>query len=139
MAGNKSQYLSDQVLNWLKGTTFVATPADTYVALFTTMPVYAGTGGVEVSGGSYARVAIAAAGWSAIATGGGNGDQIDNTAAVNFPTPTAGWGTVVGFGLYDASTGGNLLYFDTLTGGSQVVNSGNTVSFAAAALVVAED
>lgn len=138
MAGNKSQYLSDEVLNWLKGTAFVGAPANTYVALFTTMPVYAGTGAVEVSGGAYARVAIAAAGWSVISSGA-NGDQVDNTAAVTFPTPTASWGTVLGFGIYDALTAGNLLYFDTLTGGPQVINSGNTVAFAAAALVVAED
>ena len=138
MAGNKTAYLSDLLLNWIKGTTFPAAPANTYVGLFTTMPVYAGTGGVEVSGGAYARATEAAAGWSVISTGA-NGDQIDNTATLTYPTPTAGWGTVLGFGIFDALTGGNLLYFAILTGGSKVINSGDTVSWAGGALIVADD
>ncbi len=39
---------------------------------------------------------------------------ISNNAIVTFATPTASWGTVVAFSLYDASTGGNLLAWDYL-------------------------
>jgi len=137
MAGNKSKYLSDELLNWLKGTSVASAPANTYVALFTTLPAYDGTGGTEVSGGAYARVAVASSGWAAISNGA-NGDQTSNSAAVDFTTPSASWGTVLGFGLYDASTAGNLLWFADLTT-SKTINSGDTVSFAIGALVVAED
>jgi hypothetical protein len=70
---------------------------------------------------------------SANATGGGvgNGDNIifsafaapsgsapstatNSSAVVTFPQATASWGTVVGFGMYDAASTGNLLAWDYL-------------------------
>lgn len=138
-AGGQSDYLNSQILNWLKGTTFAAAPATTYVALFTTAPTSdAGTGGTEVSGGSYARVGItSSSGWSAISGGGTVAEQISNAGVVTFATPSANWGTVVAVGLYDALTVGNLLYFATIT--SQVINSGVVASFAVGALVITAD
>ena len=141
MAGNKSQYLENALLNWLKGTTFPAAPATVYVALFTTAPSNdTGSGAVEVSGGSYARAAITtSSGWSAISGGGSSAtpEQISNGSTVTFATPTANWGTVVAIGLYDASTAGNLLYWNTIT--NQTINSGVQASFAVGALVITDD
>src|SRR5258707_13057855 len=98
MAG-KATYLEDQVLNYMKGTAFVAATTNVYVALFTTAPADDGTGYVEVSGGSYARVAIVrASGFSAI-TGGTAPHQISNNGGLPFPTPTANWGTVLAIGV----------------------------------------
>lgn len=37
-----------------------------------------------------------------------------NGSIITFPTPTGSWGTVVGFGLFDAVTSGNLLFSDYL-------------------------
>lgn len=136
MANNKSTYLQNAALNWLKGTTYPAAPANTYVALFTTQPTNAGTGGTEVSGGSYARVAIPSSGWSALS--GATPTSTSNSAAVNFAASTANWGTVVAFGLYDAVTAGNLLYVAALTT-SQTINSGSTASFAAGQLSISDD
>jgi hypothetical protein len=45
----------------------------------------------EPSGGSYARVAVPAVSWSTAGTPGPH--QMWNTAAVNFPAPTADWTT----------------------------------------------
>src|SRR5712671_3889021 len=108
MAKFASQYIADQLLNWLKGTTFPAAPANTYVGLYTTAPTARdNSGAVEVSGGSYARVAIASGGWGAIATSGSGITllrQILNSGAVTFPQASANWGTVVGAGLFDASS-----------------------------------
>ena len=39
---------------------------------------------------------------------------VANGASVTFPTASADWGTVTSFGLFDASTSGNLLAFDYL-------------------------
>ncbi len=113
MAG-KSTYLEDKLLNWMKGTAFGAAPATVYMALFTTPPADDNTGGVEVSGGSYARAAITTStGFSAI-SGGTAPHQISNSGTVTFATPTANWGTIVAFAIMDALTVGNLLYWNAL-------------------------
>lgn len=136
MAGNTSQYLENAALNWLKGTAYPAAPANTYVALFTAAPSDSG-GGTEVTGGSYARAAIASSGWSAISGGGASPEQISNAGTVTFNTPTGNWGTVVAIGLFDALSAGNLLYWNTIS--SQTINSGVVVSFSIGALVVSDD
>jgi len=138
MAG-KSQYLENQALNWLKGTTFVAAPATVYVALFTTAPSDdAGTSAVEVSGGSYARIGITTStGFSSISGAPSAPAQISNSGVVTFVTPTGSWGTVVAIGIYDAVSAGNLLYWNTVT--SQAIGSGVVASFAIGALIATED
>lgn len=141
MAQFKSKYLADAQLSWFKGTAFPAAPANTYVALFTLAPTARdGTGGTEVSGGAYARQAIASTAWNAIATNGAGLtaiEQIAQTNQINFPTATAAWGTIVGMGLYDAATLGNFLEYGDLTA-SQVVNNGNTFQVPAANIIVQE-
>lgn len=70
--------------------------------------------GVEVAGGSYARVDLPPldANWSAV---GATDGATDNLAAIVFPAPTANWGTITDVGIYDATTAGNLLASGTLT------------------------
>lgn len=91
------------VLNAEYGATAFATDATKYAALFTTPPNDAGSGGVEVSGGSYARVAVTNNG-----TNFPSANPKVNATAVTFPAATADWGTVRAMGWYDASSGGNL-------------------------------
>jgi hypothetical protein len=43
---------------------------------------------------------------------------------VTFGTPTGDWGTITGFGLYDAETSGNLLVIGTLNS-PVIVNAGD--------------
>lgn len=97
-------------------------------------------GGTEVSGGSYARVGVTSgtSAWNNTqgnTTGASTGADgtIENAAPVNFPTPSAGWGTVTHFGVYDAASGGNLLFYAALSV-AKTINTGDTVSFAAGAL-----
>ncbi len=138
LTGNMSQYLQNAVLNWHKGTTFSAAPANTYVALLTTAPTdSSGAGSVEVSGGSYARVAIASSGWSTISGSPSSPGQISNSGTLTFATPTANWGTVLCVATYDASTAGNLLWFATIT--SQIINTGAVASFSIGSLVLTLD
>jgi hypothetical protein len=138
MAG-KSQYLEDALLNWMKGTTFPSALSTVYVALFTTAPTDdAGTSAVEVSGGSYARASITTStGWTSISGAPSAAAQISNSGTVTFATPTANWGAVVAIGVYDASTSGNLLYWNTIS--SQTINSGVVASFSVNALVLTDD
>jgi hypothetical protein len=124
----KSYYLSNSVLNSaLRGQSFTVPPA-AYVALFTTLPTPGG-GGVEVSGGDYSRQI-------ATFTVPVNG-QCVNAADVLFPVAAAPWGTVVGYGLYDSSMGGNLLYFNSLSTPRNVVVT-DQIRFPASQLVGSE-
>lgn len=93
-----------------------------FVALFTAAPSDSG-GGTEVSGGSYARVAVGPAdgSWSAASSTDG---LTDNVADVTFPAPTANWGVVGWVGIFDRLTAGNLLFHGALTT-PKTVNSGD--------------
>lgn len=93
------------VLNWVLTTGAATRPTAWYVALFTTDPTDADSG-TEVTGGSYARTAV---------TFSVTGNAATNTAGVEFPAATASWGTVSHIGVYDASTGGNLILHSALT------------------------
>lgn len=135
MANALAKVPADRFLNWLKGTTYPATVANTYVALLTTNPTKNdGTSLVECSDSGYARQAIASGGWSAVSQNADNiHDQISNSSALTFPAASAGY-TVVGVGLYDASSSGSLLMWQAVT--SQAVASGNQYQIAAGSLVV---
>ena len=142
MASVRTQYFRDKILNWVKGTAFATAPTGTYLALYTSIPTDAfvsGTPtGTEVSGGSgYTRQGPIS--WGSITVTANSYDSISNSAAITFTTATGSWGTVTSVGILDASSGGNLLYFGTLTSGSQVVNSGNTVTFPVGSLVIQEN
>lgn len=123
-----SDYLENKLGDHvLRGLAYTA-PANTYVALFTAAPSDAG-GGTEVSGGSYARVAIAPANWngthgSTTGASSGTGGQYSNAVALTFPAPTANWGTATHFAVFDAATGGNMLFQAALTT-SRTINSGD--------------
>lgn len=130
-----SDYLEDALVNHIFRNSTFTRPANIYVALFTAAPSDAG-GGTEVSGGSYARVAVAtgaSSGWDASSAG-----ATANTAAVTFPTATADWGTVTHVGLFDASTTGNLLFWGALTA-SKTVSNGDIFKFNAGDLDISLD
>lgn len=120
-----SNYLEDAVLNHVFGSgSGTYTPASTlYVALFTSAPSDTG-GGTEVSGGGYARQT------GTFTTSSGTAS---NDSAIEYPTATADYGTVVAMGIFDASTSGNLLAYGTLTV-SKNVSSGDVLRFNASAI-----
>ena len=100
-----SDYLETQILTHIFRTASFTKPSALYVALFTTAPAEDGTGGTEVSGGSYARVqnGPSDAAW------GLSGSVVSNTPEIIFPAPTGNWGSIAAFGVYDASSAGNYL------------------------------
>ena len=132
-----SNYAAQALLNYMFGkTSNFDTQPTIYVALFTTTPGEDGTGGVEVSGGAYARVATAAGDWNAATSA--DPSVVSNANAVTFPTATGAWGTVISFGLYDASSGGNYLGGGTLDT-SKAPTADDVPSFAAGSLEVTLD
>lgn len=135
-AASLTDTLEAALINHLfRGTAYTA-PATWYVGLMTTACTDSAAG-TEVTGGSYARVGVASGTgtWAAVSAGNGT---TSNVNAINFTTPSAGWGTVTHFGLWDASSAGNLLICQALTV-SKTINSGDTVSFAAGALTIQID
>lgn len=153
---NMSDFLENKLIDWLlraqaigiTGASAAAGtgPANVYIGLFTTSPADAG-GGVEVSGGSYARQARTSslANWAQTSVPGGTlvSSGIDGTTSNNgvitFPAPTANWGVVTSIGIFDAVSAGNLLFWAALAL-SKTINSGDAApSFAAAALTIQID
>lgn len=137
-----SDFLENKLIDQLFRGQSAPTTSTLYVGLLTSAPSDTG-GGTEVSGGSYARVSVSSslANWAGTQSAGsttassGTGGQTSNNAAITFPTPTAGWGTVTHFGIYDASTSGNLLFYGALTI-SKTINEADTVTFPAASLSI---
>jgi hypothetical protein len=136
-----SDYLENKVIDWLlRGQAFTP-PATVYVGLVTAAENDA-AGGTEVTGGSYARVAVASslANWAGTQGAGttvassGTSGTTSNNGAITFPAPTANWGTIVGMAVFDAATGGNELFYAPLTTNKTVNNGDPAPSFAAAAL-----
>ena len=134
MAGSKSNFLENELLDHVLGNVAYTAPATVYIALYTVAPTDAG-GGTEVTGGAYARKDVAnnATNWPAASAGAKS-----NGVAITFVQATANWGTVVAFGIFDAVTGGNMLYWADLTV-NKAVNNGDTASFAVGDIDVTED
>lgn len=139
-AGALTDYAENKIVDATLRGQALGAPATWYIGLDTAACTDAG-GGTEAAGGSYARVAVAAglANWagtqavgSTTASSGSNGTT-SNNGVISFPTPSAGWGTVVSVRWWDAASGGNAWICTTLTT-SKTINSGDIVTFPAASL-----
>ena len=117
-----------RVLTWVFTNSSATRPTAWFVALYTSAPNDAG-GGTEVSGGAYARQAV---------TFSVSGDTATNTGAIEYPTATAGYGTVTHVGIFDASTGGNLIAYAALTA-SKTIDTGDVLRLPAGDLDVTLD
>ena len=117
---------------WFSGTALPNTP--THIGLFTTIPADDGTGGVEVSGGSYARQAFARNGTNWGTSAAGAPSTIQSLVDITFPEATALWGTVVAWGYFTALSAGTLLFFGALDT-NKLIDTGDTAKFTAGNLV----
>jgi hypothetical protein len=132
-----SNYLEVELRRHLFRTGSYTKPAGLHIGLFTEAPSDSG-GGVEVSGGSYARASRAPsdANWTAP---DGTGGLTANAAVITFPSPTANWGIVTHFGIFDAASGGNLLFHGQLSTPRVINNMDSAPEFAAGALTITFD
>lgn len=124
-----SEAYADDLLDQLYGS---GTPATLYFALFTSAPAADGTGGTEVTGGSYARAAKTNDVTNFPAA---SGAQKSNANAITWATATALWGTVTHIVVFDALSGGNRYDFGPLDA-PRTVNNGDTFSIAPTQFVV---
>ena len=132
--GSKSDFLENEILDHILRNATYTQPATVYSALFTVIPSDS-TGGTEVTNASsgYTREAT-----TFVTAGLTSPGRSSNSAAVNFTTVAGGATlTVVGWGLMDAITAGNVLYWATVT--STVLEVGDQATFPAANIVITED
>ena len=127
MASGKKQAKQQSTLELLLG---ISPSANRWIALFTVAPG-ANSAGTEVSDSGYARQAVT---FGAV-TGTGPSQSV-NSAALNFGNAVDGAITVVAFAVCDAASGGNQIYFGTLTNFTIPVGVG--IHVAAGACVITE-
>lgn len=139
-AGALTDYAENKVVDAVLRGQSLGAPATMYVALYTACPTDS-TAGTEVTGGSYARVAVTSSleNWAGTQSAGsstassGTGGTTSNNNSVTFPAPTANWGVVTCWALVDASTSGNIWIYSALTTSKTINNGDAAPSFAAGA------
>ena len=99
---NWSDAVENAILNCYLNQTNITAPTAIYLGLYSASPTDAG-GGTELTGNGYARVNVTAS-FPAAASG-----ACSNDVAIDFPVATGAWSAVTAVGLFDASSGGNLL------------------------------
>ena len=109
-----SNTFETHVLDYLFTTGTVTRPTAWYLALHTSNPAEDDSG-TEVSTGGYARQSV---------TFTTSGDTASNSAAIEFPTATANYGTVSHVGVYTASSGGTLIAYAALSS-SKAIETGD--------------
>jgi hypothetical protein len=123
-----SNIFETTTLNWLFTATSVTRPTAWYIALYTVAPTDGG-GGTEISGNAYVREAAAMS---------VTGDNATNTGAIEWPTATGTWGTIVAVGVFDALSAGNLIAYGNLTV-SKTITSGDVFRIPAGDLDITMD
>jgi hypothetical protein len=123
-----SNYLENALLNATLANVSYTTPATVYTALYSVTPTDS-TSGTELTGNSYSRQATAFSVTSGVAS---------NTGTVTFGPASANWVTATGWAIVDASTAGNILYYDGFAT-TQTVLNGNSLTFGIGNITVTMD
>lgn len=120
-----SNYLETLLLTWHLTGNAATRPTAWFLGVGTGSSDTGLTG--EPSGNGYARVAIS----STV-----SGDTATNSGALTLgPCTGASWGTMSHFGIFDASTGGNLLWHGGLQA-AKTVDVGDSLAVAASAVAL---
>ena len=125
-----SNEFETRALQWVFTTVARTRPTSWYLALFTSNPDEDGSGTeVSTSGTAYAREAL---------TFTVSGNNATNNGAIEYATATASFGTVSHVGVYDASTGGNLIAYAALSS-SRAIDTGDILRVPAGDLDITLD
>ena len=123
-----SDYLENKILDHILGSSAYTQPSR-FLAL-STATLQDDNSGTELSGNGYAR--------KPITFGTASSGSITNSGAVEFDTATGDQGTISHFGIYDASSGGNLLFHGAFSA-SKVISTGDVLKVSASALTISLD
>jgi len=127
---NLSNYLETAIANTIFGGNAWTRPSTVYFALFSETPTDDSRVELPIGVNGYQRVSVDnnAATWGASAAEGTN----SRTTQIEIAFPqniTANWGNVLGVGIYDAPTGGNLLVWAALST-PKTINVNDSAKFA---------
>jgi len=117
----------NRILTWLLTTNSATRPTSWHVGLYASgnQPSDSASG-TELSGNGYARQSV-----SFSVTGNAG----TNSGTVSFPTATGSWGTITYAGIFDASSGGNLIAYAQL-GASKVIDTNDILQISASSLTL---
>tara|TARA_R110002050_G_scaffold191469_1_gene326249 strand:- start:105 stop:491 length:387 start_codon:yes stop_codon:yes gene_type:complete len=121
-----SDYLELKFLDHFTGRASTSSPSAVYLGL-AVGSIADNAGGTELSGNNYTRKAIT----FAVASGG----AISSNANVEFNPATGSWGTVAYWGIWDASSSGNLLFHGAFTA-SKAIATGDILKVASGSLTI---
>ncbi len=130
---SKTNYTENKVLDHIFGGTVFAPLANLFFGLLTAAPTDT-TPGTEVSGTSYARAQVPNNPTNFPAAVDG---VKQNGVAIIWPTAPVDWGTAVAVGIYDAPSGGNLLFYAPIT--PRVIQANDTLNIPIGALEISEN
>lgn len=116
-----SDYLENEILDHILGTGSYTMPTTVYIGL-STASMNDDASGTEISGNNYARQSVA---FSAA-----SGGTTSNSGNIEFPAATGSWGTVSHFGIWDASSAGNMLLHGAFTS-SKTISTGDILRITA--------
>jgi hypothetical protein len=125
----KFNYLEYKILDHVLATTAYAAPSAVYLSLHYTSPGE-NDSGTEVSTGGYAREEVS---FNSASGGSATGPTTDK----EFTASGAAWNGVAHFGIYDASSAGNLLYYGALSASKDIAD-GDSIRFVADSITITE-
>jgi hypothetical protein len=123
-----SNYMEDAITAWINGTTFPSAPTNTYVQLYSQDPTDEGS----ATGALYTRISVAAGGWT---RGTGGAGTLSNTGVITITSSAASGATATHVAVFNAITGGNLLFYGALSA-SKSIGVGDEVKFNALQLTL---
>jgi hypothetical protein len=121
-----TDYLQNAVINATVRNTSYTSPTTVYASLYSVAPTES-SAGTEITGNGYSRQSVT---FSAPSLGA----AVSN-AAVTFTCTTSNWLPVVAFGIMNASTSGNLMYYKNIS--SRQINVGDSLVFASGDIGIA--
>ena len=124
-----SDYLEIKFLEHFTGTASTSSPSAVYLGL-STASLNDDNSGTELTGNNYSRKAITFASASS--------GSIASNSAVEFDSATGSWGTVSHWGIWDASSSGNLLFHGAFTA-SKSIATGDILKVASGSLTISAD
>jgi hypothetical protein len=121
-----TNYLANSIANAVLRNTTYTSPANVYASLYSVAPT-ANTAGTELTGNGYARQLttfdVPAAGATV------------SNVAVSFGAASGNnWPTVVAFGIVDASTSGNILFYQPIS--ARNIKIGDTLDIDSGAITI---
>ena len=129
-----SDYLEDTLLKHLmanagtNGANYDTSTLAFYVSLHTGNPGEDNTGANEISGSGYAR--------QAATFGNVTSGSVSTNATISFPQATSNYSADVTYiGIYDAASGGNLLFYGALSS-AKTVTSGDVFQINSGSLTI---